>query len=192
MPSPKSVRAFTLIELLVVVAISAFLSAIAITYSSIGRNQVALSVEEAKIVQMILQAKSLSIATYGNGATSCGYGFLVDAATQTYSIFSYDPSGAPPCPAASTITTLDANAEQSYTQGTWQVPVSNGVKIEPQQGFPNLKAVLFYPPDPAVFLSEDNQTIDQPSKTLYIYLATADGKSTATISINPEGQVNLY
>src|SRR5665213_2287500 len=90
-------KAFTLIELIIVVAISALLSTLAITYSSIGRNSVSLSVEASKISQFILQAKQLSIATYTSASASCGYGVAFNMAAQTYSIFAYDPVGVASC-----------------------------------------------------------------------------------------------
>lgn len=178
-------KAFTLIELLIVVAISAMLSALAITYSSVGRNAVSLSVEEAKLSQFILQAKALSIATYTSGSVSCGYGVVIHAGVspQNYSIFAYVPGAS--CPYLGNITTIDPSQEVLYTEGTWQVPVTNGVKINE----PNDMVVLFYPPDPTALLSDDGATF-QPS-SLTIPLVTVDGKNSATLSVNPEGQINL-
>jgi prepilin-type N-terminal cleavage/methylation domain-containing protein len=98
MSETSSRRAFTLIELMVVLGISAVLSALAITYSKIGQNEVALSVEESKVGQFILQAKQLAIATYtvppSTAAASCGFGvtFNLAATPQTYSVFVYDPA----------------------------------------------------------------------------------------------------
>lgn len=183
--APIPNRAFTLIELLIVVAISTMLSALAITYSSVGRNAVALSIEEAKLSQFILQAKALSVATYTSGSASCGYGVVINASAspQQYSIFAYSPSGG--CPNVGSITSIDASQEAEYTEGTWQIPVTNGVKINTS----NDLVILFYPPDPVVFLSDDGSRFRAGSLT--IPLATVDNKNSATISINPEGQVNF-
>src|SRR5205823_134766 len=94
---------FTIVELLIVVAISAMLASIAIGYSSISRNQVALSVETAKVAESIIRAKSLAIATYASIPGTCAYGVSVDIAQNRYSIFAFTPSPAkygpvPPCP----------------------------------------------------------------------------------------------
>jgi prepilin-type N-terminal cleavage/methylation domain-containing protein len=196
-PLLKFSRAFTLIELLVVVAISALFSTLAITYSHVGQNEVALAVEESKIAQFILQAKSLAIATYKNSSLVCGYGFVVNAGSnpQTYSIFAYTPAlgqrfpaGPLPCPAV--IGKIFPGDESSSTPGTWQVAVSPGVKIE--VGQPNtLNTVIFSPPDPTTYLSENNVNVIFPPRTLNIYLQTTDGKNSATISVNPEGQVSF-
>lgn len=187
-------RAFTVIELLIVLAISALFSTLAITYSSVGRNEIALSVEEAKIAQFILQAKALSIATYTSNGTSCAYGFMIDGIgtpDTKYSIFSYgrDPA-ATVCPPASSIAaanTIDPDYESMSTPGTWQIAVTNGVKVVQTAGAS--MAILFYPPDPTVFLSSDGTDL-QPG-SLSITLETVDGKNQATISVNPEGQVSL-
>ena len=187
MPSfNKSSGGFTLVELLIVVAISAMLSALAITYSSIGRNEVALSIDESKISQFIVQAKGLAIATYTSGVGTCGYGVAIDPASQTYSIFAYHPNGAPPCPPVSSISSIATGTEeQPYTSGTWRVPVSTGVRL---QG-PNDFVILFYPPDPTVLLSNDGVTLEQAS--LAINLTTVDGENHGTILVNSQGQVSF-
>jgi prepilin-type N-terminal cleavage/methylation domain-containing protein len=187
-------KGFTVIELLVVLAISALLSTLAITYSSVSRNYVALSVQESKLTQLILQAKALSIATYasGNGSAACGYGVVISTSTtpQTYSIFVYHPAGTPPCPTETTAQSngISAAVEQSSTSATWQVPIAQGVKI--QSGSNNLAAVLFYPPNPDTLLSSDGKTFENPEAPLNIYLVTIDGKNTATLTINAGGQVS--
>lgn len=203
--------AFTAVELLVVLAITALFSAFAITYSSIGRNEVSLTVEASKISQFILQAKELAITTYtSSGSLSCGYGVTIDMAAtpQTYSIFSYDPQGndvngvpITTCQqvAASdiytrTIPNIDANGndeEQPYTPGTWKVPISNGVQIVPEPD--SLITVLFYPPDPTVLLNKsgDGSNFDPAASTLAVHLRTVDMKNTAEITISPLGQVSI-
>ncbi len=188
-------RGFTIIELLVVLAISALFSTLAITYSSVGRNTVALTVEESKISQFILQAKQLSIATYASGGTkSCGYGvvFNLDPTPplpQTYSIFSYDPGpGDPTCPSGS-ITGISSDEEKPYTDGTWQVPISSGVRLASSSD--NLAAILFYPPVPTVFLSSDGATFSTTVSSLNVYLESVDGENNKTMAVNSEGQITF-
>ena len=55
---PKN-SGFTLIEILIVVAISAMLAAITIGYSSVERDQTALSVEETEISQFICNLSNI-------------------------------------------------------------------------------------------------------------------------------------
>ena len=180
-------KGFTIIELLVVIAISALLSGLAITYSSIGRNEVSLTIAESELSQFILQAKELSIATYASNAIACGYGVVVNQASDTFSIFAYIPSSSPPCASSINVTSLDPTAEVPYTPATWQVHATQGVLLQPPG---STTAILFYPPDPAVFLSPDGQSVGAPS--LNIGLMTVDGKNSADLNINPEGQVNFY
>lgn len=189
----KSRLGFTLIELIVFIAISAVLSSLAITYSNVGRNQVALSLEAAKISQFILQAKELAIATYGT-SSSCGFGVVFNFLSnpQTYSVFAYSPAGAPPCPAAANVTNIKSNDIKEYTPGTWGVSVAQGVLLTSDQFADGLGAVLFYPPVPSVFLSRDKQAQYGFTNAISnIYLKTTDGQNSLTLSVNPQGQVSF-
>jgi prepilin-type N-terminal cleavage/methylation domain-containing protein len=200
MKKNRSQSGFTLIELLVVVAISALMSTLAIIYSHVGQNQVALSVEASKIGQMILQAKELSIATYSQGSTSCAYGVHFDYSAQTYSLFAYNSavSGGPggtTCPSiASTTSSGVIKADFiKYSQGSaWQVHPPAGVLIlGPSPVISDaITDVLFYPPDPFTIISRDGTNWLPAALTSKVYLKTMNG-ATAVISVNPAGQVNL-
>jgi prepilin-type N-terminal cleavage/methylation domain-containing protein len=199
MRSHYSRQAFTLIEILIVVAISTLFSTLAIIYSGKTRNSVALTVEEAKISQLILQAKQLSIATYNAaGSTSCGFGvsFNFAAKPQTYSIFSYDPNGSPPCPSSAAVATnlttkgIKQDEEQPYTGSAWNIPVTQGVTLS-NNANDSLAAILFYPPDPTTFLSHDGQIFPAALGSQKIYLSTVDGDSSVTLTVDAEGQVNF-
>jgi prepilin-type N-terminal cleavage/methylation domain-containing protein len=185
-------KGFTLIELLVVIGVSVVLSAIAISYSKIGQNQITLSVEEAKISQFILQAKELSIATYTGGSASCGFGMYFNVPAQRYSLFSYNPAGAPPCPKMNAITSIGPADIGQYTPGTWNVAVSRGVKMTLSPGGANdsIAYVLFYPPAPTTFFI-DNGASDIVQQTSHVYLSTTDNSASAVVTVNPAGQVSL-
>ena len=168
------------------------LTGIAIGYSSVGRNQVALSVEGAKLSEAILQAKALSIATYGNAANNCGFGVSIDVAAQTYSIFEFHPSGAAKCPSASQITSISYAADaQQYTPGTWNIHVANGVQLYTSSNGDDLADVLFYPPDPVTLISRDGSNFMSTGQTSKVYLKTADGSAVKVISVSSAGQVEL-
>lgn len=184
-------RAFTLIEMLIVIAISAMLSAIAIGYSSVGRNEVALSVEATKISQIILQAKSLSIATYGDALGACAYGVSLNIASQTYSIFAYHPIGALSCPRVSAITGIATGDMKPYTEGTWNMPIANGVVLYSGTSTDSLSDVLFYPPDPTTLISRDGSTFLDPAQTSKVYLEIVGGTATRAVSVSPAGQVEF-
>lgn len=199
-------KGFTLIEIIVVIAISAMLSVIAITYTSIERNQIALTVEASKIAGTILRAKELSITTYANSTSTCAYGASFNLAQNTYSIFAFNPDPAkyggagsiPPCPsvASTTAAGISSSTETaSYSSASWNVAVANGVRIQSGGQGDDLAFVIFYPPAPAVIISRDGKNFLDPKVTPNItskvYLVTADGKTSSTISVNGGGQVTF-
>jgi len=210
-------RGFTIVELLVVMAISAMLAGIAITYSNISKNQIALSVEASKIGGTLYRTKDLAIATYNAparpGSTkTCGYGMLIDSKNNNYSIFAFRPDQSKAaysstdltkfCPSeaavlAAGLTITGNNAEVTSTSpGTWHVPVTNNIKLYRSTGSDNLGVVLFYPPDPDALLSNGNAasatvTFLNPGETLHAYLAVPDGAPTTSVTVNPAGQIEF-
>ncbi len=194
----KKVGGFTLIEVLVVVAISAVLSTIVILYSNADKNEISLSVEAVKISQTIFQAKTLAISTYANSSSSCGYGVSFDYTAGTYSIFAYNPAGAPPCPSAAGITNISLDEMKQYSDATWKVPIASGVSMKLNDD--SLALVLFYPPDPTTFISRDinpdadgKRTFTDASSPLSkIYLEPiGNASATEAISVNLAGQITL-
>ena len=189
--SRKKLGGFTLIEVLIVIAISAMLSTIVITYSSISRNEVSVTVEAAKISQAIFQAKTLALTEYANSQHACGYGVSFNYGAGTYSIFEYDPLDAPPCPDSTAIKSISPDEMVQYNNITWNIPISKGVVFLTKTDSAAL--VLFYPPDPKVFISLDGTTfMDANNSSANIYLA-ANGNTafTEVISVNSAGQITL-
>ena len=199
-------RGFTLIELLVVLGISALLSAIAITYTGVERNQIALSVETSKIVGSILRAKELSVVTYAQSPNVCAYGVAFNVAQGTYSLFGFSPDPAkyggpgsiPPCPGAASTTAAGISSSTEmiqYSLESWSVPPANGVRLQSGGGGDDLAVVLFYPPAPVTLISRDGTSFldpqTTPNTTSRVHLTTSDGKSSSTISVNVAGQVNF-
>ena|SRR5258708_6596290 len=182
-------KGFTIIEILVFIAISAVLSAVAIGYSHTGQNQVALYVEASKISQFILQAKELSIATYGESGVSCAYGVSLDLTNQTYSLFSYLPAGSPPCPAAVGITSIAPSDITQYTQGTWNVHLLQNIVMKDGGNNDSVQYVIFLPPAPTTILLDNGPGLVH--KTSYVYLSTADGSASTVVSVNVAGQVSF-
>ena len=205
-----------MIEILVVVAITALLSSLAIIYTHIGQNQISLSIEESKVAQLILEAKELSVATYSENGTTCGYGVEFNYAdpigNSTYSLFAYNaaasssqPGGRPICPTiASTSAAIDTDAIQEYTDGNWQIHPAQGVElVDPASAASDtIQYVLFYPPDPCTLISTDSSTFQSncappasgygaPPGEAYVYLSTVDGSEARTISVSPAGQISL-
>ncbi len=181
-------KGFTLIEILIVVAISGMLATIALGYSRSAQNQVALSVETAKIAQTILRAKDLTLATYANVPGTCGYGVLFDPANNNYSLFAYTP-GAPPCPGSPTALPSPCGTTCSLVnQSAWRTPLANGVRMTSQAD--SATVIIFYPPAPQTFISRDDGAtfVNATSK---VYLQTLDGSASTTVSVNPGGQITF-
>ena len=210
----KNNKGFTLIEILIVLAITAVLSGLAIVYTHVGQNQISLSIEESKVAQLILEAKELSVATYSSNSATCAYGvafnYASSAASSSYSLFAYNAAvtsslyvGRPICPSlASTSVAFDTSAVQQYQSGSWQVHTASGVVLDGSGGATSdtIQYVLFYPPDPCTlinlvgaqtFQSDCSSITGNPPPAAYVYLSTADGSMSRTITVNPAGQVSL-
>ncbi len=206
--SPSAVHGrsgFTLVEMLVVIGITMLLAALAVGYSKAGQNAVTLTVEEAKVSEVILQAKELAINTYGttvSGAKSCGFGVHFDVSGQTYSLFSYSVPSGTACPALADVqkSGLDQTVYAEYQPSSWNIPLSQGVRM--QSANDALADVLFYPPAPTTLICRTNADTGgatpncgsflSPTMDSNIYLSTVDGGSAATISVSPEGQVTTF
>ena len=174
--------------MLIVVAISAMLATIAITYSGTERDQIALSVEETKIAQFILQARSLALATYSDhsGVLVCGYGVTFNATMNTYSIFRYEPATST-CPLESDLNWSSiSSSEKPYTAETWQVQPQSNITFSTSAGTSPM--VFFYPPNPDVFFFDGG---GNSTSGLSINLRGAAGELAPPIVIDPAGQVNF-
>lgn len=212
--SRASRAAFTLVEMLVVIGISTLVSAAAIIYSNVGQNEVSLTIETAKVAQLILQARELALDTYTGTVTAtshpCAYGvhFDLNSDPQTYSLFAYMVPSNTSCPspamvASTTIITPGQGGNiSSYASSSWQMPVAQGVRIASPSnnnfptacgGSPVVGDILFYPPAPVTLISPANKNgvFSSPTPSSIICLETSDGKNTTVISVNPEGQVSF-
>lgn len=199
-------KGFTIIELLIVLGISAMLAGIAVVYTGVARNETALSVEAAKTAGFIFRAKDLAVATYNahpapGSPKVCGYGVSFNIAAGTYSLFAYQPDPVKyptssqggvlvSCPDSGSITAIEPSAEEgSVSSDTWNVPLASGVKMLAPAPSDELRLVLFYPPNPATLMSNDGT--DLVTSTSRLYLATADGAASTTVSVTGSGQVTF-
>jgi prepilin-type N-terminal cleavage/methylation domain-containing protein len=185
----KNREAFTLVEVLIVITISALLSTIVISFSSLSKNEVSVSVEEAKISQFLFQAKTLAMATYAVSSSTCGYGVSFNYTNSTYSIFAYTPN-TNSCPSASSIINISPANMQKYTDSTWNVHLARGVNFNSSLQ-DSASVILFYPPDPITLISLDGSTFtEQTSSSVYLY-PTGGSSYLNHISINSAGQVTM-
>lgn len=171
-------KGFTLIETLIVIAITALLSSFVLTYTSTSREQVALYVEQSKISQTILRAKSLTLSTYNQPAIPCGYGVRIDYDMGIYELFSY---GAAPC---SSVSVIDPNLATRVRESRLPPQVRLGVKPE------SIEYVLFTPPDPKTSIWRRGAGAATSSDGI-VFLQGTSGKSAVGIGVSFAGQVSF-
>ena len=175
----KNKRGFTLVEVIVVIAITAILASYLIVYGSKSRSQVALSVEQAKLIQVLSRAKALAISTYANPQAPCGYGVHIDSTKNTYALFSYDVS------TCGNIPSIDMTS-QGY-QEIETFPLSNRIVFETSGA--NVDTVFFLPPDPMTFLWEGSVQIGSGSGS--IRMTASDGSLESSVSVSTAGQIGF-
>ena len=178
----NTVRGFTLIEILIVVAITSLLSAYLILYNGTNRQQVNLSVEQAKLSQVIFRAKSLAVATATGGGLVCGYGVYLDYAKSSYAIFRYTQ------PSCNSISAIDPADSAHYTQvdsATLASPL-----ILAKIGNTNLGIVFFKPPNPNTILWDTDGVIAS-SGTLTAHLQGSDSSLIATVNVSTAGEISF-
>lgn len=152
-------RAFTLIEILITLGIMVMLTSILIVYSRRSEQQIALFKEQAKVVSIILRAKSLAIQTsagdYQTGdPILCGYGvhFEYDPGTKNNRYFIFkdlvDPGA-----------NCSKVSDKKYSTDFLFLDDAKDVKVE-EFALPenlqfaetsSLTDVLFMPPEPKVW-----------------------------------------
>src|SRR3989344_9601663 len=163
---------FTLIETLVTLTITALLIGVLITYNRAGGLQIAVFKDQAKIINTLLRAKSLSLQIFTEAVPACGYGVHFDAANKIFLIFK---DLADPC----------SGSDNRYSGSTEDLEV---ISLDSQLKFSNLglSDILFIPPEPLVVIDGDlGKTGD-----FLIEIDTLSGGSPKKIKINNFGQVS--
>jgi prepilin-type N-terminal cleavage/methylation domain-containing protein len=173
-------RGFTLIELLVSVTITAFLSSFVIIYTSSGRAQTTLYIEQAKIIQIVARAKSLAISTYDANIPPCGYGVHFDSVAGMYDLFSY--SNTAPCGQISSIDPLSSR----YTIVRHYV-LPRGLMLGDGQN--KMSDILFLPPDPKTVMWSGGVILTSGEGS--VYLVTSAGPWRTTMHVSIAGQIGF-
>ncbi|PIP30019.1 hypothetical protein COU12_02375 [Candidatus Jorgensenbacteria bacterium CG10_big_fil_rev_8_21_14_0_10_54_38] len=144
-PHIKKLRAgFTLIEMIIVIGITAFLSALLVTYNRSSDSQIVLSVERVKVVGFLNRGKAFALERNlaKGGENVCAFGVSFNKSDGTMTIFrigrgvsggcgDFDPTlgGANNSPIE--ILTLDRRVEfKSFTCGVPPCTVSYDVAFE--------------------------------------------------------------
>ncbi|MEK7193236.1 MAG: hypothetical protein AAB652_00400 [Patescibacteria group bacterium] len=192
---------FTVIELLVVVGITASLASLLVVYGGSARQFNTISVEQAKIGQVILRAKSLAVATFNQPPVPCGYGVAFNAVSSTYTLFSYDVyvGNKKDC---GTINVIHTNNPQPSDCGPGFDPSSppprcyieiethalnSGLKFDSAGNTDAMDFVFFRPPDPRTYLFPDPPRISEKR----VYLKTLDGGVSRVVTVNLAGQISF-
>lgn len=172
---------FTLIEMLVVVTITVLLSSFLIVYGTGSRQQIALSVEAAKMAQVILRAKSLAVATFNYPVVPCGYGVHIDYLTGSYHIFRYEET-------ISACSNLDPGLlSHSYPPRSiiQSFQVDGNVQFVDDAG--QVEDILFIPPNPRVLVWDGAGYITEG----VISLVSKNGSSRVDVAVDSSGQVTF-
>ncbi len=179
----KAASGFTLVELLVTVGVTALLASYMVLYGSVSRQQVALSIETAKLAQVISRAKSLSISTFSGGPASlCGYGVHFDYGSQQYSLGNYELE--PDCYSVyrGEVPGLGAYSPLETYNMTPEVSIRNASSN-------SMTDVIFIPPDPKVVTNIEGVVSSRAAGA--VYLRTADGLVQKIVNVNASGQITF-
>lgn len=184
---PKNQKGFTLVELLVTMSLIVLFVTGALMYNRSTDKQLSVFREQAKIVSLVHQARSLAITTFNRASgsdTPCGYGFALTSPTTGF-LFKRMPRlslGANECGVFSNgvrqyDSSFDAVVESFDFLGASVELEQSADFISPE----NPIEVLFVPPDPKVYTN----------KVFPIRFAVvgAGGTFPLVISINKFGQI---
>lgn len=176
---------FSLIEILVVIGVTTIITGVFIAYSSGSREVLALSLEKAKVAQLILRAKSFALSTKTEtGVFICGYGLLVDETSETFTLFRYEGDRA------------ECAAAESNLLNPSLVRIIESHILGPSVRFDQrvlrgneLESVLFIPPEPTAVIVAGG---DVTAGAAVIYLrGVGSAARKAAITVSPNGQVSF-
>jgi len=185
----KKNNGFTVIELIVTFSVISILASYMILYNKTNQAQIILLLEQAKIVDALNNAKSLTLSTYIENNSSCGYGVYINYSNNSYEIFKY---GQPPQTDCKAISSFNSILLNKTTIKKMTLPSEI---IFNSSGRNKLDALFFIPPNPQILLWRDNSSIpineNDPNYEAYIYLRTKDNTLSKTIKVNIAGQISF-
>jgi len=176
-------RGATLIEVLIAIAVTTILSSVLIIYGGASRAQLNLYVETVKFAQVVLRAKSMSIALYSGSSSepACGYGIRI--ASSSYDLFRYQVASVAECNNITPANQADYVVVQHYS-------LNSAFKFDPAPGITEgapLSEILFVPPEPTTYLWGGDGNSIHPSG---IAVLTDGNNSNRTITVTTAGQIS--
>lgn len=189
---PNLRSAFTLVEVLVVIAITSLLAGLILSYSSASRDRVALYVEQAKLAQTIVKAKSLTVSTYNDPVIPCGYGVHIDYAESSYQIFSYGvEEGSNEAAKCDDISELKPELMIQTESNKLPPNLQFRDPETPSQEYDeDIRDILFLPPNPEtrIWLYRDNGATSTAGR---VQLTTKSGAFSVDVLVSSAGQVTF-
>lgn len=174
-----------------VVAVTSMLAASVITYGATARRTMQLSLEQAKLAQLISRARALTLTTYSEPNRPCGYGVLIDAANREYQLFRYlETPGTPPrCVAPLSGGVLDPALISPATE---RIAMSDGIGVATTQP-DSLGRIIFRRPNPDVytFAPPVGASENLIGGTTRVYFEISGGGAQRILTINQSGQVGF-
>lgn len=164
-------------------AVTAMLSALILVYNASTRETLRLFSEKARVAQLILRAKSLSLSTYSEEDTPCGYGVRLDRAAARYALVAYRPRV---CAERARVDT-DPDVFEVVQLSDFELPATLAF-AEGADETRDASYVLFIPPDPAVLVAREDGTLVEGGDG--VIAMTIKGRDTdAIVTVNAAGQI---
>ncbi len=174
-------RGFTLVELIAVIAVTVVLMGTAVIFSRSGEKTLALARERGRLIETLLRAKGLAIATWiggeGEGAP-CAYGVHFEP-PGGYVLFRDTP--APPASRCSENGTYAGDRAYAADETIERVTLE-GITLEAS----GVSDILFFPPDPLT------KILPGERRGALITLSRVSGGGSASVRVMDSGSVTAW
>lgn len=177
---------YTILEILVVFTILTLMSGILLTYNRTGGQQILLFREQAKIIGLILRAKSFALGAYIQTGAPCGYGVHFDRTAKEVRIFKDLPQSEKPQDCSNT----DGTGPDYIYTGIGEnldPPIKEKLEVDfalPSQEPAILNDIVFLPPEPRVAINGNSA----PTGTFTVSIS--NNGTVKTVKVNSFGQIS--
>ncbi|MDO8430216.1 MAG: prepilin-type N-terminal cleavage/methylation domain-containing protein [bacterium] len=178
---------YTLIEILVVFTILTLMSGILLTYNRTGERQILLFREQAKIISLILRAKSFALGAYIQAGAPCGYGVHFDRPAKEVRIFKDSPSNGSGLSQDCSNPNKAEGPDYQYNPVTENLdpPIMEKLGVDFVIGEPmELNDIVFLPPEPRVAINGN------PAPTGTFTVSISNNGTIKTVKVNSFGQIS--